>query len=77
MRVSCDVNDPGYTGPLPGIDIKFNGELQKSVITADDKTGELVRYMRDAAGALQLDGRCESILTESLVGAVEIIRRSA
>ena len=77
MRVSLDLNDAGYTGPLPGVEITFNGEVQKSVITADDATGVLVRYRRDAAGQLSLDEQREIILTESLVGVVTITKRTA
>lgn len=70
-----DVEDCGYTGAMPGLEVRLNGELLRDVITADDATGEIVRYKRDARGDFELDALRESILTEVLTGCVTFTRQ--
>jgi hypothetical protein len=57
MRISLDLNDPGYRMDAHCWTVLFNGVPQTgkdshAVVTADEERGLIVFYARDAAGNL-------------------------
>lgn len=46
MRISTEVDDPGYTEFSSNFKVYFNGELMSDVVTADEECG----YMRSCVG---------------------------
>lgn len=71
MRVSVDSDDAGYTSPVLGIEIRFNGEAIKHVITADEEDGYVLRCQHQG-GEFVLNDAKTDILTEELHGRVEV-----
>lgn len=78
MRFSVRDNDPGYlpyhlqvVGANKHLTVYLDGEVQSLVITADDETGEVVRYVRDAQGNPQIDpNNKDQAWTETVTGRV-------
>ena len=59
MRVSTEYDDPAfdYLALVLPVTFTLNGEVMDLVLTADDKTGELVRHLRDKSGQVMLNDR--------------------
>jgi hypothetical protein len=78
MRVSVLSNDSGYRNHATlrangkRAHVTLNGEHQYECITADSEVGMVVRYLRNAAGALIVDRERERVVDEVVHGKVEI-----
>jgi hypothetical protein len=85
MRVSADRSDPGYAqykyALARGVtyDVQLDSELlTKHVVTADEETGEVVRFKTGPDGKLvitMVDGN-RRVDRETLRGAVRLIERN-
>jgi len=69
MRVSND--HPDRT-----IEVRLNGQIMRDVVSADDQTGEVVRFRRDAESRLIVNQALQCVETETLCGVVTIGRNA-
>jgi hypothetical protein len=78
VRLSADENDPGYAAwmAIPNrfeVTIFLDGVEQRSVVTADDEDGFVVKSKLDAQGNVQVNPeKPDEIWMEMLHGAVRI-----
>lgn len=69
MRISTDKNDPGYNWVASRCHVRFNGQLLRSVVTADEEAG-MVQVYRKKDGATEIrDGKA---MTKVMHGEVVI-----
>lgn len=80
MRYSVNPNDPGYANyqaAKPPFEAYLDGVPVKHVVTADEDLGLIVRQCCDVGGALMVDRKNWTIVTEELHGRVRVATGSA
>lgn len=75
MRISIEENDPGFqrwaeVNSRYAVGVSLDGVELSKVLTADEITGEVKRYVTDGDGQLVLKG--DEAATETLQGFVKI-----
>lgn len=75
MRISCKVNDPGYTAEAYKYIPLLNGNVVHSCFTADEDAGYVMVYRKDDSGKYYLD-RNGNIASMLITGNVKIIRKT-
>lgn len=76
MRVSVDKADPGYRVDAYQFQAFLDGqEISTRCVTADEDVGEVVVFVLDEQGNLQVNEQRDAVVKETLRGKVEIRRR--
>lgn len=73
MRLSANEEDPGYKPELFNANIKLDGKIIDSVITADEEEGFVLAYVKDSNGKYEIDEEKQTLVQKRLEGKVEII----
>lgn len=73
MKISVDRGHAGYTYCHAWYEVYLDDELLDDCITADDETGEVVRFQCDAAGRIVRNEKTGHAATYVQKGTVRIV----
>lgn len=78
MRLSADINDPGYGPSYASAKVFLDDVELHDCVTADEERGEVLVYMRDESNKLRTDpDDPHKILAEWKRGVVKIVLPAA
>ncbi len=74
MRISCSLDDPGFSPICYKFDIYLNGDLINHCVTADEEEGYVLVYRINQSGRYETNDAGTEILKDLLVGKVQILK---